>query len=476
MIARPAVAASLIALAALAAAPALVGPEPTRGAGGSFLESAIELARRDHPSIDADRVRGEVSRLAGLYRARVPAGAPAAEQADAFRAVLFDDERFEAVTELTSPETLRIDSVLRTKQGYCLSLSVLALCVAEAVGAPLHGVAAPNHFLVRYDDGTYRRNLEMTRQGREIPDAELPSFSAVSAGRRDSVYFRNLSAEEVLAIYLHNRGFAALAQGRRDDARADLTEAVRRLPSLPEAHRNLGVLLGEEGRWREARASFEKALALNPDDADSLLNRGLCRHALGDGKGAIEDLDVVLLLDPRRERARTLRAEWAKEAGRGPGSEAPRPFADPPAGAAPGLLATFFSGIDFEARVTSRVERDLDAEWASGSPLPGVPADRFSVRWQGFFLARDGGTYSFFVVANDGVRVFIDGELLLENWKEAGRDSWYGSRDARLDAGWHPIRVELFDERGPARLLCRIGQEGRERPLDLKDHLFHVPE
>ena len=46
----------------------------------------------------------------------------------------------------------------------------------------------------------------------------------------------------------------------------------------------------------------------------------------------------------------------------------------------------------------------------------------------------------------------------------------------RLAAGWHRIRIEHYDVFGGARILLRIGVEGRKLPLELKDHLFHVPQ
>src|SRR5262249_54476446 len=121
----------------------------------------------------------------------------------------------------------------------------------------------------------------------------------------------------------------------------------------------------------------------------------------------------------------------------------------------------------------SRIDRDLDFEWRD-SPAPGAPADRFSVRWEGFFRAQEAGVYSFFVVANDGVRLVLGADTVLESFTSHGDENWYGTADVKLQAGYHPLRVELFDARGSSRILCRVGIQGRSAPLRLPDHLFHV--
>jgi len=421
--------------------------------------AAVTLAARDHPGLDVTRVRGEIERLAARWRARAARDPTPAGRADAFRAVLFEDGRFEAVRELDTPETLCIDSVLRNRRGYCLSLSLVALLVAERVGAPLHGVAAPNHFLVRYDDGRFRRNLELTRRGATVEGDVLREL--VGEAAPGAAYLRNLRPREVRAVLLHNHGFVALQQGRREAARADLEAAARALPGLPEAHRNLGVWLGLARRWPESVAAFRRALALHPGDLEARINLALSLKEDGHAEEALAQVDEVLRRNPERERARRLREEWGRAVG------------ERPAGALqPGLVGRYFRGTGHEDQVTERVDADLDFEW-SGRPAPRVPSDGFSVRWEGWLSLPDAGTWTFFVIANDGVRIAVDGRKVLEDWEERGRDSFMGSADAALGSGWHRIRVEFFDAGGPARLWVRVGREGAARPLPLAAHLFH---
>ena len=462
----------LAALLALAGCEEDGAPTP-RVPRDTILRLALDVARRDHPDLDETRVRADIAALAAKYRELAGAAADAAARADAFRKLLFETESFAAVTDLDTARHLHIDTVLADRKGYCLSLSVIALAVAERVGAPLHGVAAPNHFFVRYDDGRYRRNLELTRRGEAVPD--LVFAERMGPHGRDSIYLKNLTARQVRAFLLHNRGYVAMQQNRRREARADFEAAIAIVPQLNEAHRNLGVLHGEQKRWPEAKRSFTRALRLYPADVDALINLALCRRALGEHAAARQELEMALVLDPDRERAQALLDEWSREGAEDAKAAAPRAaMPAPPPGLRPGLRGAYFAGTKFNTLVTERIDPEIDFDWKNGRPAAGLPWDRFSIRWEGYLKAPRAGVYIFFVAANDGARLALGETIVLDNWKDMGFRNWYGSKEVRLEAGWHPLRIEHYDRAGGARILLRVGVEGEKAPLVLKDHLFHV--
>jgi len=417
--------------------------------------------------------------MARAYRSMAATDRRPDARADAFRRLLFEAEGFRCVQDLDSTETLHIDTVLARRRGYCLSLSVIALAVAEAAGEPLHGVAAPNHFFVRYDDGSFRRNLELTRGGAPLEDDELRGDRG--AARADSpdapVYFRNLEASEIRAFLLHNRGYVALREGRLERAGRDLREAAARLPGLAEAHRNLGVLLAGLERWPEATRAFGRALRILPDDADTQIDLALCRRALGEHDEAVQDLEMVLAIDPAARRARELLHRWRTESVRGGGAGTPpaRETVEIPDELRPGLRARFYADRSLQNAVAERVDATVDFDWKNAAPAAGVPRDGFGARWSGFLLAPRDGAYRFYVAANDGARVVVGGRTLLENWRDMGYRNWFGAEAVVLEAGLHPLRIEHFDRRGGARILLRVGIEGEVNPLSLERHLWHRP-
>lgn len=466
---------TLIALAACGATLAVTWPRPDAGAvrapltAGDVLSVAIGVARGDHPDLDEASVRAAVAALADEYRAVAGADGSAEQRARAFAIVLFERAGFRAVESLDSADALHVDSVLARREGYCLSLSVLALAIAEAVGAPLEVVAAPNHAYVRYVDGDAHVNLELTQRGATLPDAHYERRLG-GFGPGGGFYLRALSLVELHAMLLHNRGFARMERGDRDGARADLLAAIALVPTFPEAHRNLGVLAGEEQDWDTAIASLEEALRLHPGDADALFNVALCRHARGDREAALEALEMTLVLDPSRGKARALREAWC-----GPALEAgSRALDDPPPRLEPGLVGRYYADERFGTLVLERVDRGLDFDWGRGRPARGLPSDGSTIRWDGWLKTPRGGRCTFFLVVNDGVRIRVGGRTVVDAWRDTGYDSWTAAYDVELAAGWHPITVEYLDASGNARLVCMIGQDGDEYPLDLATHLFHV--
>ncbi|MHC4450105.1 MAG: transglutaminase family protein [Planctomycetota bacterium] len=407
--------------------------------------------------MESKQVRAEIDRLARRYEQLVAGAKEPAERADAFRRLLFEEERFESIADLESAEHLHLDSVLRTRQGYCLSLSVVALAIAERVGAPLYGVAMPNHFLVRYDDGKFRCNLELTRKGATIELEKMP----------DTVYGRNLRPADVKAYLLHNRGYVSLLKKDRVKAREDFEAAIRIQPGFGEAHRNLGVVLGEQKRWAEAKKAFIRAIVINARDVNALVNLAICRWRLGEKKAALQDLELVLAIDPNRSSAQALRKRWTTP------SRIQEPMPKPPKELKPGLRARYYAGMKFNRLGLERIDTEFDFDWQNNAPVKEVPRDRFSVRWEGYFKAPASGVYTFFVVANDGARLVVGETTLIDEWRGRGTQNLFAHQDLKLKAGWHKFRLEHFDVMGGARMMLRIGVEGREQPLDLKKHLFH---
>lgn len=103
--------------------------------------------------------------------------------------------------------------------------------------------------------------------------------------------------------------------------------------------------------------------------------------------------------------------------------------------------------------------RSLSLRWPA-APTPKVSADHFATTAEatGTF---DAGTYVLRVTSDDGIRVLVDGAVVLEDW------TWHGPKDAsvtvELAAGEHTIRVEHFELDGYATLRCVIEPLGEHR-------------
>lgn len=91
----------------------------------------------------------------------------------------------------------------------------------------------------------------------------------------------------------------------------------------------------------------------------------------------------------------------------------------------------------------------LSFDWGWWAPTSGVPADGFSIRWSrsAYF---SGGTYRFYARVDDGVRVWVDGILIIDQWRDGAVRTFSG--DIALTAGNHSIRVEYYDRIQIARI------------------------
>ncbi len=120
----------------------------------------------------------------------------------------------------------------------------------------------------------------------------------------------------------------------------------------------------------------------------------------------------------------------------------------PPTGSGTGLLAQYFndagSGIYFTALVLTRTDPTVDFDWASGAPDPAVQADNFSVRWSGQVMAPVTGSYTITTTSDDGVRLYLNGQLLIDNWTDHALVQNSGA--VTLAAGQrYDIRMDFYD-------------------------------
>lgn len=92
-------------------------------------------------------------------------------------------------------------------------------------------------------------------------------------------------------------------------------------------------------------------------------------------------------------------------------------------------------------------ESAVNKDWGAGGPGNGVGADNFSVRWRGRHYF-NGATHTFRACADDGIRVFIDGVLIINQWRLQSYTCV--NKSYTLPAGWRDVRVEYFEQGGSA--------------------------
>ena len=90
-----------------------------------------------------------------------------------------------------------------------------------------------------------------------------------------------------------------------------------------------------------------------------------------------------------------------------------------PPGTGTGLLATYFDNRDFSGKTLTRADPTIGFDWNVNAPVPGVIApETYSVRWEGEIQAAEAGQYLLQTYADDGVRVWLSGSLVINNWSD----------------------------------------------------------
>ncbi|MBE9028497.1 DUF4347 domain-containing protein [filamentous cyanobacterium LEGE 11480] len=123
---------------------------------------------------------------------------------------------------------------------------------------------------------------------------------------------------------------------------------------------------------------------------------------------------------------------------------------DAPTGNGDGLTGTYYNNIDFTNEVLSRVDSTVDFNWGSGSPASGIGVNTFSVVWTGQVQAIYDETYTFFTTTDDGVRLFVNGQPVIDQFQDQGPTLVNGTPIALQAGEKYDIRMEYYENGGGA--------------------------
>jgi len=118
-------------------------------------------------------------------------------------------------------------------------------------------------------------------------------------------------------------------------------------------------------------------------------------------------------------------------------------------GTGTGLTGQYFDNMDFTGTTFSRTDATVNFNWGLGSPSSSIGADTFSVHWIGQVQAQHTQTYTFYVTGDDGVRLWVNGVLLINKWILQSATEHSGS--IALTAGMkYDIKLEYYENLGDA--------------------------
>jgi len=85
-----------------------------------------------------------------------------------------------------------------------------------------------------------------------------------------------------------------------------------------------------------------------------------------------------------------------------------------------GLTVDFYNGQNFETLVANRIEKIIDFDWNDGSRPQEVNQHYYSIRFSGQIFSREAGEYTFVTTSNDGIRLWVNDQLVIDNWTDHG--------------------------------------------------------
>ena len=110
----------------------------------------------------------------------------------------------------------------------------------------------------------------------------------------------------------------------------------------------------------------------------------------------------------------------------------------------------YFGNTDLSGTpVLVRGAESINYRWGFGSPSLQVPINNFSARWSRS-VSFPAGAYTFNVRSDDGARVYLDDELIIDSWTEQA--TGFASATREVTAGAHTLVVEYYEARGTASI------------------------
>ena len=124
-----------------------------------------------------------------------------------------------------------------------------------------------------------------------------------------------------------------------------------------------------------------------------------------------------------------------------------------------GLSGEYFNNVQLKGNpAVTRIDDEMDFGWTLYGPHPAINYDFYSVRWTGKIKSPATGKYKIGFEGNDGYRLYLNGKLIIDNWKSQTFSTKLVDYSFEKDKTYD-IRIEFFESQGYARfkLVWNIG-------------------
>lgn len=122
-----------------------------------------------------------------------------------------------------------------------------------------------------------------------------------------------------------------------------------------------------------------------------------------------------------------------------------------------GMPGDYYNNMTLSGSATgTRIDGPVNFDWANGAPgVPGVGDNLFSVDWNGYIRATETGNYRFQTVSDDGVRLWVDSQLIIDNWTDHAATTNTSASVALTAGEVYPVRLQFYENGGQAVIRLR---------------------
>ena len=236
------------------------------GSTGRLDRASLDIASIHFPALEPQPVLDQLNDIASRLGDRLRNfndGRDFVEKAQQF---LFADLGFHGNDQdFFDPLNSCLNQVVERRTGIPITLSVLYMEIARRLQMPVFGIGLPRHFVIQFDDGRYSTYID-PYGGKLITPAEC--FALAGARQADPSLLRRVTKKQMVIRMLQNLHITYAKS--RDFPRAIQTLDLMILgaPEMSSWYSRRGMLLMEEHRFRDARADFDRYLALEPEAED----------------------------------------------------------------------------------------------------------------------------------------------------------------------------------------------------------------
>ena len=138
----------------------------------------------------------------------------------------------------------------------------------------------------------------------------------------------------------------------------------------------------------------------------------------------------------------------------------------------PGLLGIYYSGRNLENMKTWRVDEEINFHWKD-IPHPEISEKSYSIRWVGMLDVPVSDTYQIFTYHDDGVRVWINDRLVINDWNQHEPAPQEGK--IQLNVGLHNIEIEFFNAQSKAIIQLFWARDKIPQAIIPSENLWHFP-